>query len=210
MMRTVVSKPSEEARRGWAPRHGSAPNRMCVYIMKPKAATAVAPIAAAFGIAWRGGATRREGSSAPVAVPLKLWRVIRGDAELEGAHPEHGPSREAQSHGQEADELVHKQIGRDGHDGLRRAGDERPERGLEDGNAARHHGERHGEALGDVVDREGHADEDSKASLRVPFPRLVAAEGHPDADPLGEGVQGHDDDDEDHSLGVDAVRAREL
>mmetsp|Transcript_36842 Transcript_36842/g.83063 ORF Transcript_36842/g.83063 Transcript_36842/m.83063 type:complete len:436 (+) Transcript_36842:139-1446(+) len=110
--------------------------------------------------------------------------------ELETGNPEHGARRKPQPHRLPHDELLHKQVHghRDQRLGQARA-DRHGER-LELGHASRHQDQRHRQALGHIVDGEAGGDEGPEMGP------ALAAEGHADAEALGEGVEGHDRDDE--------------
>ena len=105
--------------------------------------------------------------------------------ELEGGNPDHGTGGKAEAGGAEGGAGLEEEECRGGDERLREAGGDAGEGCAEGGDAARDEDEGDGEALRDIVHREGGGDEDAEARA------VGAAEGRPDAEALSEGMQRH-------------------
>lgn len=124
--------------------------------------------------------------------------------ELKASDPDHGSSCKPQADGSPEDEVTGKHEDRDGNEGLGHAGENGPQDRPYAGDSAGHQDEGHSEALWDIMHGERCRDEGSKVSALAP------SEGDADAETLGEGVESHDSNHEEHLAEVLALELPKL
>ena len=94
------------------------------------------------------------------------------------------PAASPSPRGRNGTECFDEQVGGHGHEGLGQAGKDSPQGRFPDRSSARHEHQRDGQPLRYVVKGDGGRDKGPQ-----PF---GSGEGDADPDPLGEGVRGHD------------------
>jgi hypothetical protein len=145
---------------------------------------------------WESGFLRIQRTSNVGSAPDRLGQ------ELDCNHPEHRSGREPQTKGEERLEGFDEQEGRHGHQRLRKAREDAQPRGTADGHASWNEYEADRETLRYVVN--GHRGRDREPEA------LPSPERDSDTDTLGEGMDRHDADDQQHLPSIRSGNGAEM
>mmetsp|Transcript_8923 Transcript_8923/g.23190 ORF Transcript_8923/g.23190 Transcript_8923/m.23190 type:complete len:303 (+) Transcript_8923:201-1109(+) len=123
-------------------------------------------------------------------------QIAGGVVKLLDADVNHSASSEGEPHRHEARKEAHEVEGSDGHQGLGDARQNGNDRSTPCGDAPRHQGQAHDEALGHIMYCEEHRDVETETRIQLPV------EGNTHRDALRHGMNEHDYEDEQRPFHV--------